>query len=181
VKQNLYLLHRVVWSSLGPGWIEQHLRSLGLEPRLFNLEFEAFEGEYGALRLTNVKAAKAMGLDATSLEEWRGQLERHRSKLSREFDITAPAPGVVCEPLVGSCEGADEFIRFHRERDKELKAEAVAQERLETERARKRLDQGLLGDPRPFDAAANLSVSASMDEEPATLPVDGDPPDAQDD
>ena len=165
VRERNFFFHQVIWSSMGHSWVEERLKNMGLPSRLFDTRFEMFEGEYGAVRLTNLGLAKKLGFDPRSLKKWRTQLRESTEGLTKKFNTTVPAPGVLTEPLIGTCPGGDDFVAAHRELDvkraaaevRQLEAEASFAEK-EAIRAAKRLEANMLDDPKPFDSASNKLV-----------------------
>ncbi len=95
--------------------------------------------------------------------------------LQREVLVTMPTPAVTLEPRLGMCDACEDFIQQHRELDLDVQRaelgqaqQRVEQEKLETERYRRRLDakSALLDDPDPADRGAIRVILEHEDSKP---------------
>ncbi|GIL02158.1 MAG: hypothetical protein BroJett030_20570 [Alphaproteobacteria bacterium] len=173
VRERKLFFHQVIWSHHDYSWIESQLRLRGIPPQLFDLRFAAFDGEFGALRLANLALAQEMGFDSSTLTRWQRELDRLRSTATARYTAHAPAPGVVVEPLIGTCMGGDTFVEAHRALDVERAAAEVRKLKAEAELAEKevarlaaRLERDMLDDPTPFEGPGTLVVHTRADDEP---------------
>ena len=166
VRDRKIFFHQVIWSSMDVSWIEAELQSKGVPPQLFDLRFVAFEGNRAALKLANLDLAEGLGFDATALKEWQKKLTETEDKNVDEKSVFAPGPGVVVEPLLGSCQGGDGFVEAVREIDEEkarlevrkLRAETVALEK-EVQRLEAKLAAGNLDPPNPLSSVTSVVMN----------------------
>jgi hypothetical protein len=177
VLERIHFYHQAIWSRYDSSWIAQRLLNLGVPPGLFELRFRAYEGEHGAIRLADPDMAKKLGFDYGSLAEWR-KMALQDPGPRRRMTVSVPAPGAVVEPLLGSCNGADEFVLRHRALDlaraeaERLRLEANADlARAEVKRLEARIAAGLLDDPSPFGRATHLSIELETNGAAPQLPT----------
>jgi hypothetical protein len=185
IRERRHFFHRAIWSTYDHSWIAERLRQLGLPPALFDLRFHAFEGESGAVRLVNEKLAAKLGFDFASLARWK-KVAEVVAQQPKVISITAPAPGLVVEPYLGDCVGADVFVSEHRKIDLDRaaadldKAKADADyAKAEADRVKRRVAAGNLSDPRPFMNVTTveldgLELVVAVPQPAATTPTDGD-------
>jgi len=173
VRERRHFFHRAIWSAFDHSWIAERLRQIGLPPGMFELRFASFEGEYGAVRLVNTQLAKRFDIQLDTLEAVRKSI---KSAIPRVDQVIVPTSGLLVEPYLGRCQGADEFVAVHRaidverasaERDR-LKAEAALAQG-ESDRLGKRLAAGDLSDPRPFAQVTAITLEGAL----KTVTIDG--------
>jgi hypothetical protein len=166
IRERRHFFHRAIWSAYDHGWIAERLRQLGLPPGMFDLRFASFEGEYGAVRLVNSALAKTFDIQLDSLDAVRKSIANLQPRVDQ---VTVPTSGLIVEPYLGRCQGADEFVSEHRaidiaragaERDR-LKAEASSAQ-SEADRLAKRIAAGDLSDPRPFAHVTALTLEGAL-------------------
>lgn len=71
----------------------------------------------------------------------------HEGDPPRESEIVLPTSGIVVEAQLGKTNACEPFIREHRQHDLALKAEEVAQGRVETHRRHAKVERGELDNP----------------------------------
>lgn len=165
IRERRHFYHQALWSSHDHNWIADRIREIGLPPALFELRFQSFEGEYGAVALRNLDLAKSYGFKTSSLQKLR-QTATAVDLSSHKRSMVIPAPGMLVEPYLGRCSGADEFVSGHRALDLEIavakRNEAVALARFaekEAERLDARIAAGNLDDPRPVPAEIRVALA----------------------
>lgn len=170
IAERIFFYHQVLWSCFDGNRIKQRLLDLGLPAGLFELRFYGFDMDRAALRVTDFALAEQLGFKHATLKDWRNACADTR--FAKTLDIMLPTSAVVVEPLLGQCVGADGFVLGHRDLDLARAEAQVQQEKAiaeqaaeETLRMRERIEQGLLGDPRPFAHAATLAVHVSAGNE----------------
>lgn len=165
---------QLYWSSISSADLERILHSeFNIPPHFVEPKIVGFDGAYAAFRVTNLKWLKLSGINVErTMRELAdsGLFENVR----QTAEIEMPTRGLTVEPELGTCDACDEFVHFHREQDKLLKAEEVEQARLETQRLQERINRGLLGDPTPFEGAASVSVRTTAPLE-AVTPITTEP------
>lgn len=177
INDNISHYAQIYWEAVSSEDLERRLREeFHIPPHVLETKIVGFSAGRAAFRVRNFSWLRMSGLDLeAALRELRkdGVVEDN----GKVGEVEMPTRGVTVEPELGSCDACDEFIRFHRDRDRELKTEEVAQAKIETNRAQTRLDNSVLGDPRPFDRADSISVSTTFSEEAndASDPVPPDP------
>lgn len=169
IRENRAHYAQVHWSSVSSADLERVLHGeFNIPPHFVEPKIAGFDGAYAAFRVTNLKWLKLSGIDVEqTMKELAdsGLFENVR----QTAEIEMPTRGLTVEPELGSCDACDDFVHFHREQDKLLKAEEVEQAKLETQRLQERINRGLLSDPTPFEGAASVSVSTTVPLEPDTL------------
>jgi len=171
IRERKYFFHQIIWSHHDNSWIEYQLMLRQIPPQLFELRFASFEGEYGALRLVNLSLAEQMGFDGNTLIKWQEELAEINRGGKVSYTTYAPAPGVIVEPMIGSCTGGDPFVETHRGLDvkraeaevRKLEAEADLAEK-EVERLTARLAENLLDDPTPYDGVDRVTIHPPTDD-----------------
>ncbi len=181
IAENFFFYMQAIWSKWTPDRIRGHLRSLEVEEGLVDLNFEGYIEGRAAMRVADYSL-----LDDDAEEEWKkvrsdllgnppallsdkatkGEIEEARSKLVVSTEhLTLPTPGVIAEPAIGRCNGADAFIQTHRTLDLHAKAleleEAQShgeQVAVEAERMRARIAANDLSDPTPGESPGALNV-----------------------
>lgn len=169
IHENRIHYAQIYWSSISAADLERVLHDeFNIPPHFVEPKITGFDGVKAAFRVTNLKWLKLSGINVERMMREladSGLFENVR----QTAEIEMPTRGMTVEPELGRCDACDEFIHFHREQDKLLKAEEVAQAKLETQRLQERINRGLLGDPTPFEGAAAVSVRT-------TAPLEADTP-----
>lgn len=174
ISERIFFYHQVLWSQYDANRIKQRLLALGLPPGLFELRFYGFDLERGALRVLDLALAEKMGFDPKGLAQW--QKNCLMAETEKRLELMLPSPAVVVEPLLGQCNGADDFVMAHREIDMERaqaelrRTEAQAdQAEAEASRLASRITEGLLDDPTPYGHADKLVLHVEAEEAAAAV------------
>jgi hypothetical protein len=163
---------QVYWESVSAADLARILRDdFGIPDHFVQPRIAGFADGRAAFPVANLRWLRLSGFKIdVAMEELRASemlnVPRQRS------GVEAPTRGLTVEPEIGECNACDEYIRFHRARDMELKTEEVEQTRIETRRLQERINMGLLGDPTPYEGAASVSVTTTHADEPTPAPAD---------
>ena len=169
MRENRTHYAQIYWSSISAADLQRLLHDeFNIPPHFVKPKIMGFDGVYAAFRVTNLKWLKLSGIN---VERTMRELDDSDlfENVRQTAEIEMPTRGLTVEPELGRCDACDEFIHFHREQDKLLKAEEVKQAKLETQRLQERINRSLLGDPTPFEGAAAVSVRT-------TAPVEAETP-----
>lgn len=126
------------------------------------LKFSHFVGDRAGLRVLDNAWLRLSGFDFEKELETI-QASGITDTVENDTEVVLPTRGMLVEPMLGECCACDDFVKAHREKDLMMKDQEIIQTQLETERLRKRLEAGLLGDPTPFESTN--SVLLDIDEE----------------
>lgn len=168
IKENISHYAQIYWLSLPAADLERQLQEVfRLPTHRIEARIVGFSGSRAAFRVRDATWLGNTGIDvAGTINELRDQGLLDATRQQTEIEL--PSRGLVVEPELGRCDGCDEFVRFHRTQDMELKLTEVAQAELETQRLQERLNRGLLGDPTPFEGAASVKIQTTMPTDTAT-------------
>ncbi len=172
ISERIFFYHQVLWSQYDPNRIKQRLLALGLPPGLFELRFYSFDLDRGALRVLDLALAQKLGFDPKGMAEWQKNCKDEA--VTKRIEVMLPSPAVVVEPLLGQCNGADDFVMAHRELDLE-RAEAELRQahaqadhdEAEAARLTSLITAGLLDDPTPYGHADKLVLHVAAEAAPA--------------
>ncbi|MBR0695648.1 hypothetical protein [Bradyrhizobium lablabi] len=176
VIDHLLFYYQAIWSSWPEVIVSEFLQKFGIPEGLVDPHFACFRGHFGACRVTNVQLLKQGGINIAALRE---KVAEAAAKKDDQFikTILVPTPGLVVEPLLGSCLGADGFVMAHRDLDlrartaevTKLESEGV-QAQTESDRRKAMLAAGDLTDPSPL-ALPQIGVDMTTHSgPPATQP-----------
>jgi hypothetical protein len=163
ISRQLHFYYQAIWARSDANWIRERVRELGLPLGMLETRFYGFEFEFAALKVVNLDLAVERGFSRDGLDHWRKRIDDGEFK--KELTVTVPTGHLFVEPRLGVCDGADLFVRQHRDIDlsraqaevDRLKAEAeqAGQEAL---RLRQRIAVGDLTDPRPFAHVRSIAL-----------------------
>jgi len=182
VSEHLYEYSHTIWRNWHSTKVDAELRRNELPSYLFEHEFVDFVGMRGLVRVHD--ADELASLTRINLDEIKQTIfddeSKRREAAPEDFrsELLLPGRGMVMEPVRGECNGCDEFVQQHREFDLENRRievdsarEHMIAARLENSRIERRIADGDLSDPTPYEGQGSsytLNHLSAADDLPYT-------------
>ncbi len=163
LNENITYYHQMVAQAAPESWVRDLLTGdFGIPAYAVEARFSGFVGSWAAVRVYDLEWLKRSGLDFNALVQDEA-IQTLFDAPRKSSDVRLPTRGVVSEPVLGECNGCDEFVREHRRIDLAIKSEQAHQARLESERFAARLAAGDLQDPVVSESGLNVLLNDKRD------------------
>jgi hypothetical protein len=169
IQDHLTFYYQVIWSNLPQAIIEEYIEEAGIS-HLVEHTFSGFQGQRAACRVTANSQLISAGIDLEKLKQEVFKDSQHHDDKYR-YIVTVPTPGVIVEPLLGTCDGGDRFIGEHREQNSRKHAvelgrseQELEMAKLEVARYQARLDTEDYSDPSRVQPRIGVDIYRSDSE-----------------